>query len=88
MEEYNQIPSEYGPSAATRLDAVENALFCIRDAMEWLKECGNDYEDACNTLDDLQEELEAEQRQLEIDAAGEHNEMIAELTREYYRSVL
>ena len=77
---YNNSPSE-------RLDVVENAMFQIEEAMEWLMGYG-EYEDAFNTLDDLYDELESEYRVLEIHAAAEQHEEMRRLWKDYNRSVL
>lgn len=80
-------PVSYGASAAERLEAVENAMYYISDAMDFLRGFG-EYEDAFNTLDDLYGELESTYADLDREAAGDHAEMLSELTREYYRDVL
>ena len=87
MEKPKQVTLSRGSSAAERLDAVENALWHVQEAMEYLKGF-EEYTDQFNACADLYDDLMAEYSELEREAAGEYTEMVAELTREYYRDAL
>lgn len=76
-----------GNSAAERLDAVENAMWHIAEAMEYLKgftELSDEF-DAC---DEMYDTLMSDYSALEVESAGEYTETVAELTRDYYRDVM
>ena len=87
MEKPKQTKVTYNNSPSQRYDVVENALFQIAEAMEWLMGYG-EYEDAFNMLDDLYDELHSEYEELEIHAAAEYHEEMRRLREDYYRSVL
>ena len=87
MSKPSKIPLSYNNSAADRLEAVDNALWHIGEAMEALLGLG-EYSDTYDTLEELHDALEPEYAQLEIDSAGEYTEYIVELVRDYYRSAL
>lgn len=73
-------------SHADRLDAVNEAIWHVKEAMEELE--GTEYEDWLNTLGDIHTEMEREQDMLESYMTGEHQAMLAELSREYYKEQL
>ena len=70
-----------------KLEAVENALFEIREAMSSLRGI-EEYKDTLDSLKDIESNLEDEQSELERAAAGEYIEYMHEMTRDYYRSVM
>lgn len=76
-----------GNSSDILLDAMENAMFSIRDAMDELKGYA-ELQDFFNTLDALHDEMQPVFDQYLRDAETAQAEMVAELTREYYRSVI
>lgn len=73
-------------SHADRLDAVNEAIWHVKEAMEELD--GTEYEDWINALGDIHTEMEREQDELESYMTGEHRQMLAELSREYYKEQL
>lgn len=87
MSKSKQITLSYDNPASERLIAVENAIMCINDAMDELRGFG-EFEDWFNALDDLYDELEAEQDKLESYATGEYQAEMDELRREYERDLL
>lgn len=87
MSKSKQITLSYDNPASERLIAVENAMSCINDAMDELRGFG-EFEDWFNALDDLYDELEAEQDKLESYATGEYQAEMDELRREYERDLL
>lgn len=76
-----------GNSADNLLEALENALYSIRDAMDELKGYA-ELQDFFNTLDDLHDEMQPAYDQYLRGAETAQAELVAELTREYYRSVI
>lgn len=73
-------------SHADRLDAVNEAIWHVKEAMEELE--GTEYEDWINALGDIHTEMEREQDELESYMTGEHRQMLADLNREYERDLL
>lgn len=87
MDKPRQTKVTYDNNPGDRLNVIENTLYHIAEAMDWLRGYG-EYEDAFDTLDDLFGELESEYADLEGYAIAEYNADIAMLTHDYYRSVL
>lgn len=73
-------------SHADMLDAVTEAIWHVKEAMEELE--GTEYEDWINALGDIHTEMEREQDELESYMTGEHRQMLADLNREYERGLL
>lgn len=76
-----------GNSTDNLLEALENAMYSIRDAMDELKGYA-ELQDFFNTLDALHDEMQPVFEQYQRDVETAQAEVVAELTREYYRSVM
>lgn len=87
MKKNSQITLSYDNPASERLIAVENAIMCINDAMDELRGFA-EFVEWFSVLDDLYDEMEAEQDNLESYATGEYQAMVDELRREYERDLL
>lgn len=82
-----KIKWKYGSDTDDLLTAVEDAICSVRsamDEMEGMGELQDIYEALADTLVDLENVQEATEAQM----SGEYNQQIAEMTREYYRSVI
>lgn len=77
----------YNHDESDQLIAVENAMSYITDAMDEMEGIGELF-DHYNALKDALAELETKMDELQGYMAGEYQAMIAEQTREYYRSVI
>lgn len=87
MEKTSQIPCVYRGSAQERLEAADSALFEVNEAMESLKGF-YEFAEIFSTLSDVYDDIWQHYTKLEVEAAGEHQDMIDELRREYYRGAL
>lgn len=70
-----------------RHEALEEAIYSIGDVMEALKGIP-EFEDWCLTLSDIRDEMEEEFQPLEAQAEAEYQADMADLLRDYYRSVM
>jgi hypothetical protein len=77
----------YNHDESDQLIAVENAMSYITDAMDEMEGIGELF-DHYNALKDALDELETKKDELENYMTGEYQAMIAEQTRDYYRSVI
>ena len=69
------------------LTAIENAQSAITDALDELRGIG-ELMDVFGMIEDAQDELEKLKDKQESYMTGEYQAQIAEMTREYYRSVM
>lgn len=76
----------YGNDVGDILVAIENAISAIEDAQEELRGMGevqDDFEALCNVVDELTEK----KAKYEDYMSGEYQQQLADMAREYYRSV-
>lgn len=69
------------------LEALEIALEHVYDAMDEIKGY-DELSDLYRTLDYLHDDMYSQYEGYEIIAQAEHDEMIRDLTKEYYRGLL
>jgi hypothetical protein len=79
---------EFGTVCADdQLIAVENAISSIMDAMDEIRGIG-ELDELFVTMNYALEDCEKKKDELESYLSGEYQAQIAEMTREYYRSVI
>lgn len=79
---------EFGTVCADdQLIAVENAISSITEAMDEIRGIG-ELDELFVTMNNALEDCEKKKDELESFLSGEYQAQIAEMTREYYRSVI
>ena len=68
-------------------EALDMAMFQVREAMDSLKGY-SELTDFFNALDDLHDDMYAMFEEVETNIRVEYAEMVREMERDYYRSVL
>lgn len=69
------------------ITALDNAISSIEDALEEIRGYGELF-DLFAALDNDRQEMEREKDRVESYASGEYQAELAEMAREYYRSVM
>ena len=77
----------FDTDASDVLTAIENAISYIEEAQEEMRGLG-ELEDEFDILCDAVDELTRKREKYEIRVASEYQEMVDELTRDYYKEVL
>ncbi len=82
-----QINTDYDGDVAQSLEDLEEAMASVEGAMEMLRG-HRAFDEWFSALDDLYDEMVPARDELERHACAAETERVAELTRDYYRSVL
>lgn len=77
----------YGNDVGDILIAIENAISAIEDAQEELRGLG-EVQDDFEALNDVKDELTEKKAKYEDYMSGEYQQQLADMAREYYRSVI
>ena len=87
MGRVEQSRKWYKASNDDLLECLEETMGDIEDALENMR----GFEDCCewfDTLNEILDEMEEKRRECEIVSAGDHQEMLDELHKEYLRGLL
>ena len=68
-------------------EALDEAMYYIREAMENIKGYG-ELEDQFSTLSEMHDEMFAMYEECEVNINAAYSDMVREMTRDYYRSVM